>query len=97
MKELSEAIILKRAFKIMLFLISIFSLLFCVTWQNLNIHLLNRRLEELYRVKNNLEKQIYLKNVELMSLKSRERIKSIAVYEMGMVPVTYRDIKIILY
>jgi len=97
MQELSDMLVLKRITKIILFLVCIFSLLFCITWQNLHMYLLKRKLEELLRIRNNLEKQIYMKNVELLGLKSRDRIRNIAVNELGMVPVTYRDIKVIIY
>ena len=44
-----------------------------------------------------LEKNIYLMNIEFSYLKSRERIKKIAQDELNMVPVTYRDINLIVY
>ena len=58
---------------------------------------LNRKIEGLTQVRNDLEKSIYLKKMELSHLKSRERIKKIASEELGMVPVTYRDVKVIVY
>jgi hypothetical protein len=58
---------------------------------------LNRKIEGLTQVRNDLEKSIYLKKMELSHLKSRERIKNIASEELGMVPVTYRDVKVIVY
>jgi hypothetical protein len=58
---------------------------------------LNRKIEGLTEVRNDLEKSIYLKKMELSHLKSRERIRKIASEELGMVPVTYRDVKVIVY
>jgi hypothetical protein len=58
---------------------------------------LNRKIEGLTEVRNDLEKSIYLKKMELSHLKSRERIRKITSEELGMVPVTYRDVKVIVY
>jgi len=89
--------ILKRMVKLTCFFTVFFLLLFCITWQNMHMFTLNRRIEELMQVRNGLEKSIYLQNMELSSLRSRERIKRIATEELGMIPVTYKDVKIIVY
>lgn len=58
---------------------------------------LARKIEELDRGRNALEMSIYLKKMELSSLRSRERIRVIATEKLGMIPVTYRDVKVIVY
>jgi cell division protein FtsL len=72
-------------------------LLFCVTWQNVQIHLLESNVHARARIRNELENELYRKKLELMELESRDRIREIAVNELNMVPVTYRDVKVILY
>ena len=89
--------ILKRIFKLVIFFGIIFTLLFCITWQNINMHLIKREIEGIRVQRNELERSIYLMNIELSTLKSRERIKRIAIRELDMIPVTYRDIKLIVY
>ena len=96
MREISW-VIFKKIVKLILLFGVIFSVLFCVTWQSIHLYIINLRIDELTRIKNELEKTLYLKNIELSSLKSRERIKRIATEELNMVPVSYRDIKLILY
>jgi cell division protein FtsL len=61
------------------------------------MYLIKREIEEIRVQRNELERSIYLMNIELSTLKSRERIKKIATGELDMVPVTYRDIKLIVY
>jgi len=89
--------ILKRIFKIVLFFGIIFTLLFCITWQNIQMYLMKREIDEIRVQRNELERSIYLMNIELSTLKSRERMKKIATTELDMIPVTYRDIKLIVY
>jgi len=89
--------ILKRIFKLVIFFGIIFTLLFCVTWQNIHMYLMMREIDEIRVQRNELERSIYLMNIELSTLKSRERMKKIATEELDMVPVTYRDIKLIVY
>ncbi len=89
--------IVKRLVKLTCFIGIIFFLLFCITWQNIHMFTLNKKIEGLTQVRNDLEKSIYLEKMELSHLKSRERIRKIASEELGMVPVTYRDVKVIVY
>ncbi len=89
--------IVKRLVKLTCFIAVLFTLFFCITWQNIQVQNMNRKLKELSRVRNELEKSIYLKNLELSGLISRERMRKIAVEELGMVPITYRDVKVIVY
>lgn len=90
-------VIIKKMFKLMLFFGVLFSLLFCVTWQSIHDYLLNLRIDELIKEKHELEKTLYLKNVEISSLKSRERIRQIAVDQLGMSPITYNDVRLIIF
>jgi len=90
-------IIVKKVLKLTVFFGVLFSLLFCVTWQSINQYLLNLRIDELTRKKHDLEKTLYLKNVETSAWTSRERIRNIAIKELGMSPITYRDVKLIIY
>ena len=90
-------IIFKNITKLMLFFGVIFSVLFCVTWQSINLYLINLRIDELTRRKNELEKTLYLKTIELSSLKSRERIRRFALEQFEMTPITYSDVKLIIY
>ena len=87
----------KRLLKLTCFVTLLSTIFFCITWQNIQVYNLKRRLKELSRVRNEVERSIYLKNVELSRLMSRDRIKKIAIEELGMVPITYRDVKIIVY
>lgn len=89
--------ILKRIFKLVIFFGIIFTLLFCITWQNIHMYLMKREIDEIRVQRNELERSIYLMNIELSALKSRERMKKIATVELDMIPVTYRDIKLIVY
>jgi cell division protein FtsL len=89
--------ILKRIFKLVIFFGIIFTLLFCITWQNIHMYLMKREIDEIHVQRNELERSIYLINIELSTLKSRERMKKIATMELDMIPVTYRDIKLIVY
>jgi hypothetical protein len=61
------------------------------------MYLIKKKIEEIMVQRNTLEKTIYLMNIELSYLKSRERIKKIASEELNMVPITYKDIKLIVY
>ena len=96
MKEITW-ITFKNIVKLILFFGIIFSVLFCVTWQSIHLHLINLRIDELSRKKNELEKTLYLKNIELSSLESRERIRKIALEQLEMAPITYGDVKLIIY
>jgi cell division protein FtsL len=89
--------ILRRIIKLTCFFAVLFFLLFCITWQNMHMFNLNRRIDEMAERRNDLERSLYLKNMELASLQSRSRIKVIATEEMGMQPITYKDVKIIVY
>lgn len=100
MRKDSESIhnsMIKRMLRITCFFAVIFTLLFCVTWQNIDMYLLNRKITELTKKRNELEKSIYLKRMELSTLQSRQRIKRIAEEQLDMEPVTYRDVKVIIY
>jgi cell division protein FtsL len=90
-------VIIKKILKLTFFFGVLFSLLFCVTWQSIHDYLLNLKIDELSRKKHELEKTLYLKNVELSSLKSRERIRKIAIEQLGMSPITYSDVRLIIY
>jgi hypothetical protein len=87
----------RRLLKLTCFVALLFTIFFCITWQNIQVYNLNRRLKELSRVRNEVERAIFLKNVELSGLISRERMKKVAIEELKMVPITYRDVKIIVY
>jgi cell division protein FtsL len=89
--------IMRRMIKLTCFFAVLFFLLFCITWQNMHMFTLNRRIDELTEERNDLERSIYLKNMELATLRSRERVKGIATEELGMIPITYKDVKIIVY
>ena len=89
--------IFKNIVKLILFFGVIFSVLFCVTWQSIHLYLINLQIDELTRKKNELEKTLYLKNIELSSLKSRARIRQYALDHFEMVPITYNDVKLIIY
>jgi len=92
-----NAVILNRVLKMILFFVFFFSLVFFVTWQNVQMHLLQRKVDELGANRAILQKSLYLKNIELTTLQSRERIKGIAVEELGMVPVSYKDIRLVVF
>ncbi len=85
-----------RIFKLILFFSVIFAILFCITWQNIQVFLYNRRIKELIAVRNRLERDIYLLNIQVSSLKSRGRISKIAIDRFGMVPVKPEDINLIV-
>ncbi|MBN2324057.1 MAG: cell division protein FtsL, partial [Spirochaetes bacterium] len=68
-----------------------------VTWQSIHQYLLNLRIDELTRKKHELEKTLYLKKVEVSAWTSRERIRMIATEKLGMSPITYKDVKLIIY
>jgi cell division protein FtsL len=89
--------IMRRMIKLTCFFAVLFFLLFCITWQNMHMFTLNRRIDELTEERNDLERSIYLKNMELATLRSRDRVKGIATEELGMIPITYKDVKIIVY
>ena len=90
-------VIIKKIFKLTVFFGVLFSLLFCVTWQSIHDYILNLRINELTKKKHELEKTLYLKNVEISSWKSPERIRRIATEQLGMSPITYNDVKLIIY
>jgi cell division protein FtsL len=90
-------IIVKKVLKLTVFFGVLFSLLFCVTWQSVHQYLLNLKIDELTRKKHELEKTLYLKKVEISAWTSRERIRRIATAELGMSPITYKDVKLIIY
>lgn len=87
----------RRILKLTCFVALLFTIFFCITWQNIQVYNLNRRLKELSGIRDEVERSIFLKNVELSGLVTRERMKKIAVEELRMVPITYRDVKIIVY
>jgi len=89
--------IMRRMIKLTCFFAVLFFLLFCITWQNMHMFTLDRRIDELTEERNDLERSIYLKNMELATLRSRDRVKGIATEELGMIPITYKDVKIIVY
>lgn len=93
----SEKFIIRRMFKLMLFIGIGALLLFFITWQNLRVYLLEREINELIKQKSRLEEDIYIDTLKLSEIASRKKIKKMAVEELGMVPVTYRDVKIIAY
>ena len=97
MRERLNAVTLKKIFKLVVFFTIIFALIFCVTWQNVHMYLLNKDIGRLAKKRNELEKSLYLMNIEFSKLRSRERIKRIGLEKLDMVPVTYRDIKLIVY
>ena len=88
---------IKRMLRITCFFAVIFVLVFCVTWQNIDMYLLDKKISELTKKRNELEKSIYLKRMELSTLQSRQRIKRIAEKQLEMEPITYRDVKVIVY
>jgi len=90
-------VIIKKIFKLTVFFGVLFSLLFCVTWQSIHDYILNLRINELTKKKHELEKTLYLKDVEISSWKSPERIRRIAIEQLGMSPITYNDVKLIIY
>jgi cell division protein FtsL len=92
-----SAVILNRVLKLVLFFLIVFSLIFFVTWQNVKMYLLQRELDALSRKRSSLQKSLYLKGGELSVLQSRDRIRRIALGELGMVPVSYKDIRLIVY
>lgn len=103
MPSMSESVkgerssIMRRMIKLTCFFAVLFFLLFCITWQNMHMFTLDRRIDELTEERNDLERSIYLKNMELATLRSRDRVKGIATEELGMIPITYKDVKIIVY
>ncbi len=86
-----------RLFKLMIFFAVIFAVLFCITWQNIQVYLYNRRIKELIAERNRLERDIYLLNIRVSSLKSMSRIAAIAEKNLMMVPVKPEDINLIIY
>jgi cell division protein FtsL len=97
MIDRSSAVILRKIVKLIVFFAIIFALIFCVTWQNVHMYLLNRDIERLAKKRNELEKSLYLMNIEISKLRSRERIKRIVEQKLDMVPVKYKDINLIVY
>ena len=96
MRNLNKSIVEKAA-KLVLFFGVIFSVLFCVTWQSIHLYLLHRKIDELRIRKNELEKTLYLRSIDLSSLKSSERIRRIAEEQLAMTPICYADVKLIIY
>ena len=90
-------VIMRRIVKLLIFFGIIFTLIFCITWQNVHMYILKRKINDIRVQRNALEKSIYLLNIQLSHLKSRDRIKKIATEGLNMVPVSYKDIKLILY
>ena len=86
-----------RLFKLMIFFAVIFAVLFCITWQNIQVYLYNRQIKELIAERNRLERDIYLLNIRVSSLKSMSRIAAIAEKNLMMVPVKPEDINLIIY
>lgn len=97
MERKGRSIFIGRVGRVIIFFFIALSLLFCITWQNFHLYLINKEIGELAQARNDLERSLYLKSIDLSYLKSRERIKRIALEELGMVPVTYRDVKLIVY
>jgi len=93
----TAVVIVRRMLKLTCFFAVVFLLFFCIAWQNIYMYSMNKKINDKTQLHNELEKSIYLKNIELSKLESRERIKKIALDGLGMVPVTYRDVKIIVY
>jgi len=93
----TEKFLIKRIFKLIVFIGVGAMLLFFITWQNLKVYLLEREINKLVKEKSHLEEEIYLDTLKLSEIASRKKIKEIAVEEFGMVPVTYRDVKLIAY
>jgi len=89
--------IIHKVIKLFIFFSIIFILLFCITWQNIHIYLMEREIIGLTQKRNELEKKIYLKNIDLSNLRSRDRIKRIAQDDLDMVPISYKDVKLIVY
>lgn len=92
-----EKAVTKRIFKLVLFIGVGAMLLFFITWQNLRVYLLERKINELVKQKSHLEEQIYIDTLKLSEIASRESVRNVAVQELGMIPVTYRDVKLIAY
>lgn len=82
--------------KIVVVLGGLLLLIFLVTWQNVQLYELKMQIHERSRFRNSLEKELYLKRIELADLESRERVSAVA-REAGMEPITYRDVKIVAY
>jgi cell division protein FtsL len=82
--------------KIVVVLGGLLLLLFLVTWQNVQLYELKMQIQERSKFLNSLEKELYLKRIELADLESRERVGATA-REAGMEQITYRDVKIVVY
>ena len=94
---MNHSIVIRRIFKLMVLFTVIFAVLFCIAWQNIQLYMMNRNIKSLVKKRNELEKSIYLLNMKLSTLKSRERMRKIAVGKLHMVPITSKDIKLIVY
>ena len=47
MRDRSSVVTLRKIFKLVVFFTIIFALIFCVTWQNVHMYLLNKDIEKL--------------------------------------------------
>ena len=86
-----------RILKLIAFFSIIFAVVFCITWQNIQVYLYERKIDNLVSERNKLEKEVYLLNIKASSLKSRTRIAEIATKDLGMVTVKPADIRLIIY
>ena len=86
-----------RILKLIAFFTIIFTVVFCITWQNVQVYLYNREIDTLVSKRNRLEKEIHLLNIKASSLKSRSRIAKIAINKFGMINIKPADIKLIIY
>jgi len=86
-----------RIFKLIIFFTIVFAVVFCITWQNIQVYLYKRKIDKLVSVRNELEKEVYLLNIKASSLKSRARIARIATNKLEMIPIKPADIKLIIY
>jgi len=93
----AQKLMWQRKIKLFLVVAVVFSLIFCVARQNVSMFLSERKLEELASRRADLEKSVYLMNVELSSLRSRERMKRIAQEQLNMIPITPGDVRLIVY
>lgn len=86
-----------RILKLIAFFTIIFAVIFCITWQNIQVYLYEKKIEELVSVRNELEKEVYLLSIKASALKSRARIAKIATNKLGMFSIKPSDIKLIIY
>jgi len=86
-----------RIIKLVAFFTIVFTIVFCITWQNIQVYLYKRKIDILVSERNKLEKDIYLLNIKTSSLKSRTRIAKIAINKLSMVNIKPSDIRLIIY